>query len=94
MAAIVDTDKSINLDKLAKGLKENLPSYAQPIFLRVMDSVPLTGTFKLKKVDLQKEGYDVTQIKDDVYFLNSKDMKYEKVTKDLFEKIQSGQIKL
>lgn len=94
MAAIVDTTDSLDKDELCKKMKENLPSYALPIFLRVMKSVPLTGTYKLKKVDLQKDGYDINRIEDKVYFYNAKLNKYEPLTKEIYGNIISGKVRL
>ncbi|QUM85265.1 MULTISPECIES: long-chain-acyl-CoA synthetase [unclassified Moritella] len=34
-----------------------LPSYAQPIFVRLREKQEITGTFKYKKTDLKKESY-------------------------------------
>lgn len=40
--------------------REQLPSYAVPVFVRVSDDTDITPTFKLRKVDLQKLGYRTT----------------------------------
>ena len=34
-----------------------LPRYAAPMFVRVTPAADLTSTFKLRKVDLQRQGY-------------------------------------
>lgn len=94
MAAIVDPNGSLDTDLLCKRLKENLPSYAVPLFLRVMKSVPLTGTFKLKKVDLQRDGYDITRTEDKLYFYNAKANKYDPLTKEVYDSIVSGRARL
>lgn len=94
MAAIVDPADCLDKDELCKKMKENLPSYAVPIFLRVMKEVDLTGTYKLKKVDLQKEGYDINRVKDKLYFYNAKLNKYEILTEQIYENIISGKIRL
>lgn len=94
MAAIVDPTDSLNKEMLCQKMKENLPSYALPIFLRVMKAVPLTGTYKLKKVDLQKDGYDLNRIEDKLYFYNAKLNKYEVLTHEIYNNILSGKIRL
>jgi hypothetical protein len=43
MAAIVDLDDSLNLMTLAEGLKKSLPSYARPMFIRIVRKVDMTG---------------------------------------------------
>lgn len=94
MVAIVDPDDKLDIEKLANGLKTNLPGYAIPIFMRIMKEIPLTGTFKLKKTDLQKEGFDVSVIKDQLYFYDSKLSKYVPLTNELYADIFSGAVKL
>ena len=46
----------------------NLPEYAQPLFLRIKKELDVTGTFKQRKMDLVKEGFDPSRITDDLYF--------------------------
>lgn len=69
------------------GVRLNLPPYARPVFLRILKEVQLTGTFKLKKLDLQLEGYDVTKIIDPIFLLRS-DGFYRKLTMEEFLNIQ------
>ena len=48
MVAIVDHDGSLNLTKLAEGLKMTLPAYARPLFIRIVRKVDLTGKQELQ----------------------------------------------
>jgi solute carrier family 27 fatty acid transporter 1/4 len=43
MAAIVDTDGTFNLATFVKGVQENLPAYARPLFIRVLSQLQMTG---------------------------------------------------
>lgn len=69
MAAIVDTEGKLDMEQLAVGIRACLPPYARPLFIRVLSELPMTTTFKLKKRDLQLDGYDIRKIKDPIYFL-------------------------
>lgn len=51
------------------------------------------GTYKLKKLDLQKEGFDVGLIKDQLYYFNNKDI-YVELTPEAYKDIQAGKIRL
>lgn len=93
MAAILDPEDVLNLNKLAEGIQKELPTYARPIFLRILRKIDMTGTYKMKKVDLQKEGFDPTRIKDNIYYLDGQG-KYALLTVDGFEKINEGKIRL
>ncbi|UVE16270.1 long-chain-acyl-CoA synthetase [Pseudomonas sp. LS44] len=53
---------------LAAHLDRELPAYAVPLFLRLLSHVETTGTFKYKKVDLKKVGFD-PQATDDPLFV-------------------------
>jgi acyl-CoA synthetase (AMP-forming)/AMP-acid ligase II len=66
MAAIslVD-DAHFDFAGLAAYLKQKLPSYAVPLFLRVVRTMDVTGTFKQQKVKFRKQGIDVDLIPQD-----------------------------
>lgn len=49
-----------------------------------------SGTFKLKKLALQKEGFDRGVIKDALYFLDGKRNQYVELTPELFAQISNG----
>jgi fatty-acyl-CoA synthase len=46
---------------------ERLPSYARPLWVRLMDEPDVTSTFKLTKVRLQEEGYDPARVRDPLF---------------------------
>ncbi|KAL4715153.1 hypothetical protein ACJJTC_012200 [Scirpophaga incertulas] len=94
MCGIVDLDESLDLDRLANDVAKDLPKYARPVFIRKMTSVDMTGTFKMRKVDLQKDGYNPSVVKDKLYYLDPKLEKYVLLGQEEYDKIISGQIRL
>nr|XP_054754093.1 long-chain fatty acid transport protein 2-like [Lytechinus pictus] len=58
MASIV-LHKGANLDfsALYQHITSSLPDYARPKFLRLLDEMDLTSTFKHKKTELMKRGF-------------------------------------
>ena len=90
MVAIMDPDRSVDLNLLAKEIARKLPKYARPLFIRILRELPLTGTYKLTKKDLQKQGYDLTLFEDPVYFMGPKDKTYKQMDLELMKKIQSS----
>lgn len=92
MAAILDTDNNLDLHNLSEGLKKALPSYARPQFIRILKKLDMTGTYKMKKVDLQKDGFDPSVISDSLYYLNSGE--FSIITKEIYEQINAGKIRL
>ncbi len=43
MAAIYDENGSLNIDRLAKDVREQIPVYARPQFIRILTKIDLTG---------------------------------------------------
>ncbi|XP_055534434.1 long-chain fatty acid transport protein 4 [Wyeomyia smithii] len=89
MAAIVDTDRKLDMEQLAVGIRACLPPYARPLFIRVLSELPMTTTFKLKKRDLQLDGYDIRKINDPIYFLQGNGS-YRLFTQADYEVVSSG----
>ncbi|XP_070582201.1 long-chain fatty acid transport protein 4-like [Ptychodera flava] len=94
MAAIVDEQNNLDLVAFANKIKKELPSYARPLFLRLADSVDTTGTFKLKKTDLKKEGFNPDIVKDSLYFMDLKSGDFKELTKQIYNDICAGKIRM
>lgn len=45
MAAIADENENVDLEQLQHALKEKLPAYARPVFLRLCKEVDRTGKY-------------------------------------------------
>ena len=79
-------------DKFAEFVTENLPSYAQPVFVRIIDVLETTGTFKLKKNVLRNEAYHLDKVKDDKVFVKKPgEKKYSLLESDYYNIIEEGQ---
>lgn len=94
MASIVVGDTSIDLDKFRKQMLKELPDYAVPVFLRVQPEMDVTGTFKHRKVELVKEGFDPSVIDEPIYFNCPTRKKYVSVDKELYRQICSAEVRL
>lgn len=57
-----------------------------------MPEISFSGTFKLKKLDLQVEGFNPHHIKDQLYFLMGG--QYVPLTEELYGDITNGRIRL
>ncbi|XP_034934364.1 long-chain fatty acid transport protein 4-like isoform X2 [Chelonus insularis] len=92
MAAIYDENGTLDINELGKNIKENVPTYARPLFIRILSKIDLTGTFKLKKKDLQEEGYNPKRIRDKLYYLDSKSG-YQLLTPEIYDQIEQGKLR-
>lgn len=78
------------LKELYEHICGQLPVYARPLFVRLLDAAVVTATFKQQKVQLMNEGYDLTKVKDPVYFLDTDKATYSRLTdKDLAKFLSS-----
>ncbi|XP_053963248.1 long-chain fatty acid transport protein 4 [Anastrepha ludens] len=89
MAAIVDPDRKVDMQHLSAGVRGSLPAYARPLFIRLMNDIPRTATFKLKKRELVREAFDIHRTTDPIYYLN-KDGIYRLLTQEQFEDLLHG----
>jgi fatty-acyl-CoA synthase len=93
MAALV-VDGDFKPGALAQELAGSLPAYARPVFLRLQPQMEITGTFKQRKVDLVREGFDPSAIADPIYWLDPATYKYELLDAVRYADIVSGRVKL
>jgi len=91
MAALV-VDGWFDVNALAARLA--LPHYEKPIFLRLQPEIAVTGTFKQRKVELVKEGFDPTVLPDPIYWLNPTSGRYEVLTPAIYADIVEDKVKL
>jgi fatty-acyl-CoA synthase len=93
MAAIVAIE-TLDLAALHAHLSANLPDYARPLFLRVQKQIDVTGTFKQKKVDLVREGFDPAVNADPIYFNDPQAKRFVRLDAGLHRRIEQGEVRL
>ena len=80
----------LDLDGLAAYVARELPPFARPVFVRVQTEIEVTGTFKMVKGDLKREGFDINAIDDPVYVMKPGSTTYEALDLDYLETIRSS----
>ena len=88
MAVVGDMD----LERLAEVVMERLPSYSRPVFVRIAQQIDSTGTYKLRKGRLQREG--VKECQDDLYYLNTEKRAYQPLNGDVYDEIVNQEIRI
>jgi fatty-acyl-CoA synthase len=90
MAAIKLRDGAeVDGKALAHTVYDQLPAYALPLFLRVVESMEHTTTFKSRKVDLREQAYG-PGIEDPLYVLAGRDDGYVPFYDDYPDEVASG----
>jgi fatty-acyl-CoA synthase len=93
MAAIVIDDR-FDLENFARHLARRLPTYAQPVFIRISTALDATETFKQKKQQLVREGFDARTLDDRLFFRNPASGAYHPLDADIYARIVDGAIRL
>jgi fatty-acyl-CoA synthase len=79
---------------LARHLLDRLPSYAVPLFLRVVPEIEQTATFKSRKVNLRDEGYDPERVHDPLYVLAGSSPGYVPSYPGYVDDLAAGKVRL
>ncbi len=94
MAALVfEEGARLDPDAFHAHVTAALPGYARPAFVRVQDEPELTGTFKLRKVDLQRQAYDPGAVSDPLFYRDDTSGSYRPVTPEALGRIQAGELR-
>ena len=93
MAALV-TDDDFDLEAFGRVVDAELAVYARPLFLRSLPEMEITGTFKHRKVELVREGFDPTSIDDALWFRDPEKGVYVPLDTRAFDRIAQGTMRL
>jgi len=93
MAAIV-SDGTFDGGALGRHVTKQLPAYARPLFVRRLPAIEMTGTFKHRKSDLVREGFDPDVVNDPLFFLDPSSHTYRPLDRAHYERIVSGQLRI
>lgn len=79
---------STDAQTLVSTLKQQLPHYAIPVFLRIQAQVQTTSTFKYQKTSLKDQGYNLAQLQDEIWVLLPSATSYCRLTAEIMQNIQ------
>jgi fatty-acyl-CoA synthase len=72
MAAVRLHDRSdFDGAALAEHLRDSLPSYAVPLFIRLSKELEVTSTYKSRKTELREQAFDTSKFDEPLYVLSS-----------------------
>lgn len=88
------TNDNFDMASFGNYMRIQLPEYARPIFIRMQGEIDATGTFKQRKVDLVKQGFDPNNIIDELYFNETESGEIRPLDSALFNQIIGGDLRL
>jgi fatty-acyl-CoA synthase len=92
VAAVVD--RRFDLDTLRDHLARRLPVYAVPVAVRICAALDTTETFKQKKQELARDGFDPHRLTDPLFFREPKSGAYRPIDAEAYARILDGSIRL
>ena len=92
MAGIV-AEPDFDIAAFGAFMAAELPTFAQPVFIRLLPALETTGTFKLRKIDLVNDGFDPAKVKTPLFYKDPA-KGYVKLTKAAYARIVEGGVKL
>jgi fatty-acyl-CoA synthase len=93
-AAALIVDAEFDLTAFRADIALRLPAYARPVFLRLLQTIESTGTFKPRKQELMQAGFDPARISDPLYFDDPRQQRYVPVDASLFAAIGAGSVRI
>jgi len=93
MVAIVADDR-FDLGDLPEHLARRLPSYACPVLVRLCATLDSTETFKQKKHELVRDGFDPPRITGAMFFRDASSGAYRPVDSDAYIGLANGSLRL
>jgi fatty-acyl-CoA synthase len=94
MASLVVDEAQCDLARVREAVHSGLPGYARPLFLRLTPAMEVTGTFKQKKAEAVREGFDPRAIADTLMFDDARHDAYVRLSPELHSEIVSGALRL
>ncbi len=91
--ASITTSGYLDYKDVLDKLSSRLPKYAVPVFIREQQEASTTTTFKYRKSDLVKDGFDPERAGEKVWYFDSETGTYELVTPETYKRIASGGVK-
>jgi acyl-CoA synthetase (AMP-forming)/AMP-acid ligase II len=91
------TENNFDFARLATHVLNALPRYAVPYFLRITPQLDYTGTLKMQKGRLKREGIDIQTVEaagDRIYWLPADGKEYVPFKTSDYEALKGGKVRL
>ena len=91
MASLV-VNSNFAVEALQRQVEHQLPKYARPVFLRLRDRLEVTATFKVRKGDLVRDGFDPNIVTDRLIVFH--EARFRPLDPELHARIVTGDVRL
>lgn len=94
VSLVLNHGREFNPQAFYQYIRDKLPDYALPRFVRLRSAHELTSTFKVMKAQLKQESFSLSQITDPLYVLIDEQQGYQPLTNSLYQAIKAGHVSL
>ncbi|CUS49172.1 MAG: fatty-acyl-CoA synthase [Idiomarinaceae bacterium HL-53] len=93
VSIVVESASHFNPKRFYQQIKETLPDYAVPLFVRLCGQHEKTGTHKVVKTHLKRQGFTPSAEADALFVLIDRQRGYEPLNHEILQQIEQGQIR-
>jgi citronellyl-CoA synthetase len=87
----ISSASDLDLGSFSRHITENLPAYANPIFIRLSKEQPTTATMKLQKSELRTQAFHPDKTSDEILVLKPGESVYQPLERQFYDKIMSAE---
>jgi len=85
----LDASEALDIEQLSTHINDNLPGYARPVFLRILEEIPTTTTFKLQKNDLREQAFHLGKVSEELYVMKPGESIYTRLDREFYDQIMN-----
>lgn len=90
MVAIAPKNGELDVAKISAHIMNKVPSYARPIFIRQVQEMDTTGTFKMKKGELREQAYHLDKCNEPVFVLKPDATEYVPLDEEFYSLLMNS----
>ncbi len=83
---------NLDMESVSRHIVENLPGYARPVFIRLLDELPTTTTHKLQKNELREQAFHLDRVPDHLFVLRPGRDIYTRLDGDFYDRIMQRDV--
>ena len=90
MVALKPRSGKIDMDRFSGFVNQNLPRYSRPVFVRLIEEMETTSTFKQKKSNLVEDAYHPDRCQEKVWVRKPDGESYERLDPEYYRHVIEG----
>ncbi|RUO72688.1 long-chain-acyl-CoA synthetase [Pseudidiomarina sediminum] len=93
VSLVLEHGRAFDAKAFYQHIRQALPDYAQPLFIRLQSAHDITSTFKIRKHQLKLENFSIEHVTDPLYVLLDRQQGYQPLDRHIFSAIHQGTLR-